>query len=443
MRRARHLIRHLILPILGLTLGEAAARSAAPPGQALSPADLLMLGERARSGGRTNDAELIYRALISDHDPEIRAEARFRLGMMLADQRRYRDAASLFRALLDEKPTANRVRLELARVLALMGEEELARRQLRQAQAAGLPPDVAIVVGRFSNALRSRRRFGGSAEIALIPDSNINRATRAATLDTVIAPLTLDKDARARSGLGLKIGGEAYGRLPLGQDTALLVRGFGSGLFYGRGRFNDISGSILIGPEFRLGGDRVRPAGGLGWRSYGGHTYARTNSAAFNWLHPIGHRSQIITDLSATRATYAQNRLQDGSSYDASISFEHGFRPRFGGSFTLSANRQTARDPGYATASVAGGLLLWQDLGPATLYASATYRHLESDARLFLYPETRTDNFVRVGAGISWRRLSLLGLAPILRVAYERNQSTVGIYDYRRVAVDLGVVSAF
>jgi tetratricopeptide (TPR) repeat protein len=429
-------------PILALFAG-AAACAAEPPPKALSSSDLLRLGEQARSGGSPRDAETIYRALIADPDPDMRAEARFRLGMMLAGAQRYREAATLFRALLDEKPDANRVRLELARVLALMGEEDLARRQLRQAQAAGLPADVAIVVGRFSDALRSQRPFGGSAEIALVPDSNINRATRAATLDTVIAPLVLDKDARGQTGIGLKLGGEAYGRMPIGLGTALLVRGYGSGLFYRQHGYDDLAGSVLVGPEFRRGGDRIRPAAGLGRRWYGGRLYARTRSATVNWLHPIGRRSQIICDLSATRADYARNRLQDGSGYDLSVAFEHGFRPRTGGSITLSASRQTARDPGYATTSAGAVLLLWQDLGRATVYASAAYRHLGSDARLLLYPQARTDDYMRAGGGVAWRRLSLLGLAPVVRVAYERNRSTVGLYDYRRVAVDIGVVSAF
>src|SRR5262249_27138482 len=147
-----------------------------------------------RDASRFADAERIYRALARDPDPDLRAEARFRLGMMLATQHRYRAAAIAFRTLLDEKPGANRVRLELARVLALMGDDDAARRQLRQAQSMGLPPDVAVTVGRFANALRTSRPVGGSIELSLVPDSNINRATKAATVDTVIAPLTLDRD---------------------------------------------------------------------------------------------------------------------------------------------------------------------------------------------------------------------------------------------------------
>jgi TolA-binding protein len=110
----------------------------------LSPTKLFGLADDARAAGRIADAEIIYRALTKDPDIEIRSEARFRLGMMLADQKRYRDAAIAFRELLDEKPGAVRVRLELARVLALMGNADAARRQLRQALwSINSPPHCA------------------------------------------------------------------------------------------------------------------------------------------------------------------------------------------------------------------------------------------------------------------------------------------------------------
>jgi len=164
----------------------------------LSAVDLFALADRARAAGKVAEAIVLYDALARDPNAEIRAEARFRKGMALADAKRWREAALAFRGLLDEQPGATRVRLELARVLAALGDESAARREVRQAQAAGLPDDVALTVDQFARALRSPKTLGGSIEVALAPDSNINRATAARTLDTVIAPLTLSRDARAR-----------------------------------------------------------------------------------------------------------------------------------------------------------------------------------------------------------------------------------------------------
>lgn len=409
----------------------------------LSAAQLFDVADQARVAGRLADAEAIYGALARDPDIDVRSEARFRLGMMLADQRRDADAALAFRAILDERPDATRVRLELARVLAAMGDEARARQQLRQAQAAGLPPEVAQVVDRFAAALRSNRRFGGNFEFALAPDSNINRATDAKELDTVIAPLTLSDDARERSGLGAHLTGQVFARLGLSPRVSLVPRVSGDGTFYGDGQFNDLSGSALLGLEWQSGGDRLMPSLGATWRWYGGRPYARTRTADLRWTHRMGRRAQGDVGLSWGRADYLRNDLQDGDLFSLSLGLERALGARGGAGLSLSGARQTARDPGYATASGGLTLLGWRDMGKFTLFANATARRLESDARLFPFTDRRKEWFLRGSAGSAFRQIQLAGFSPVVRVAFERNVSTVGIYDYRRFNMDLGITRAF
>lgn len=414
----------------------------------LSAAQLFELAEQARIAGHRADAEAIYTALARDPDLDIRSEARFRLGMMLADAQRYADAALAFRAILDEQPRVARVRLELARVLAAMGDEGRARQQLRQAQAGGLPPDVAVVVDRFATALRSTRRFGGTIEFALAPDSNINRATDARTLDTAIAPLTLSDDARQQSGLGAHLSGQIYARLGLGERLSLVPRLSGDGIFYRQGQFNDMSGSALVGIEWQAGRDRFIPSVGVTWRTYGGAAYARTKTADIRWMHRLGRRAQTDMSLSYGRTHYLRNRWQDGNLFNLGLSLERALSARSGVGLSLSGSHQTARDPAYAT--ISGGLTLlgWRDMGKVTLFANATARRLESDAAVLfagvpLYGDRRKEWFLRAGGGATFRQIEVAGFSPVVRLAYERNISTVGIYDYRRATVDIGITRAF
>lgn len=423
----------------------AAPLSATPPAdlQHLSAADLFALADRARAAGRPEDASAIYDALAHDANGEIRAEARFRKGMMLADAGRYADAAVAFRALLDEKPDAVRARLELARMLAAMGDENAARRAIRQAQASGLPPDVAVTVDQFARALRSSRRFGGSLEVALAPDSNVNRATQARTLDTVIAPLTLSSDARARSGVGLRVAGQAFARLDLSDRLSLLPRVAGDGTLYRAHAFNDVSGSALIGLEWRNGKDRFNPSLGQTWRWYGDKSYARTASFSIDWLHPVGLRKQLLVHGGAARANYLRNDLQDGGLYDLSVGIEAAATRQSGFGVTVSGYRQTARDPGYSIVSVGASTLAWQDVGKVTLIASTGVYHLEGDARLFLFADRRREWLLKTSAIATLRQITVASFAPRIRLVLERNQSTVGLYDYRRAAVEFGVSRAF
>lgn len=409
----------------------------------LSAVDLFAMADRARDAGRADEALALYDALAQDEDSAIRAEARFRKAMVLADARRYREAALALRALLDEQPRAARVRLELARILTLIGDEAAARRELRQAQSAGLPPEVAATVGQFDQVLRSRKLFGGNVEVALAPDSNVNRATQARTLDTVIAPLTLSDDARARSGVGAQVSGQAYARLALGGNLKLIPRGSGVANFYDESRFNDVSASALLGLEWQGTRDRVTPSIGRTWRWYGGSLHARTDAVSLSWIRPLGRQAQLIVSGSASRATYERNDFQNGYIFDINASYERALSARTGMGITVSATRQTALDPGYATTGGGVTLLAWREAGRTTLFGSLGLRRTEGDAALFLFGVRREEWLATARAGATFRNLEVKGFAPFARIGLERNTSSVGIYDFRRVVTEVGLTRAF
>lgn len=413
----------------------------------LSAAQLFDIADQARAAGRAQDAEAIYKALSADPKVEIRSEARFRLGMMYADEKRWTDAAVVFRAILDEQPNATRVRLELARVLAAMGNEGQARQQLRQAQASGLPPEVAQVVDRFSAALRSNKTFGGNFEAAFAPDSNINRATSSTTLELPGAALVLSEDAQSQSGIGAHLSGTAYARLRLSSAVAIVPRVSGDGTFYKRSQFNDLSGSPQLGLEYQVGlKDRLMPSVGMTWRYFSGSPYARTVTTDMRWMHTLGRRAQLDTSFSWGRASYFKNALQDGDLFNLGVTLERALSARTGIGVSLTGTRQTARDPAYATTSGGATLIGWHDLGKTTVFANLTARRLESDAGLFIIVgqlPRRQEWFLRAGAGATFRQIQVAGFSPVVRAAYERNISTVGIYDYRRVNVDIGITRAF
>jgi len=324
-----------------------------------------------------------------------------------------------------------------------MGDESGARRALRQAQAGGLPANVQLAVDQFANALRSPKLVGGSIEVALAPDSNVNRATSARTLDTVIAPLILSDDARAKSGLGISTSGQTYLRLPLSAHVAIVPRISAQGSFYKDAAYDDWSASALTGLEWQSARDRLTPSIGLTWRWYGKRLYARTQTLNIDWLRPLGRTTQLTANASASRARYIFNPLQDGAIYDVRLGIEHAFSARAGAGVSLSATRQTAKDPGYATWAGGVSLFGWREAGRTTLFASASIRRTEGDAALLLFPERRREWLYQFSAGATARQLAVKGFAPVARLSWERNRSTVGLYDYRRLAASLGITRAF
>ncbi|HWV60872.1 MAG TPA: porin family protein [Sphingopyxis sp.] len=422
---------------------ENAAGNAAQPVR-VSPEQLFAIADQARSARDFATAETAWRALATNPDIELRTEARFRLAMMLADDLgKYREAAVLFREILDEKPGAARVRIELARMQAMLGDLRAAERELRSAQAAGLPPEVEQQIRFYAAALSARKPFGGSVSIAFAPDSNINRATRSDTLGTIIGDFTLDEDAKARSGLGLALRGQAYFRTGIDKRSQLLVRASTYANLYRAKQFDDIALSIQAGPEYASGKDRINISGEATWRWYGLDPYSFSAGVGATWQHPMGDKAQLRIDGRVADVNNRRNPLQDATNLLLAASYDRAFSAKFGGGLQVSGNREAARDPGYSTASGGVTVYLFRELGQTTLTASAGYSRLEADRRLFLYPRRRVDDRLQASLGGHFRFLKIGSFAPTVKVGWERNKSTVEIWDYSRISAEFGITSAF
>lgn len=452
MRRAAR-IALLWAAVHGLAAPSGAHAADAPPPPApclaltgcaqLSAMQVMEAADRYRTGGRAADAERLLAGLVHDPDRQMRAEARFRMAQLREEGGNVHGAIASLRQLLLDQPEAQRPRLELARLLAFVGDDRGARRELRTASATGLPDDVALTVNRFQQALRSTRAFGGSVEVAVAPDSNINRATARDTVNTVIVPLKLDEDARARSGLGVTLGGQGYWRVGLGERSALLTRAFARGDFYGRGRFNDVVLGANVGPELVVGSTRVRPAAIASRRWFGGRHFSDGIGGTLSVVRPLSSTSQVDADASVIASRFPGIRGQDGVLFDAQIGYDRAFSARTSGRVSLRASRQTAEEPGLATAGAGGELVVTRGIGRQLLFAQVGYNRLEADARLALFPERRRDDRFDLGAGLILRGLAIHGLAPLVRVTRTVNRSTVELFDFSRTRVEFGLTRAF
>lgn len=409
----------------------------------LSAAEMFKLAQLAKAKGDLATAAAIYTALESNPDPDVRAEARFRHARQLLEQKRTRDAAVLLRRLLDEKPDATAARLELARALQVLGDPDAALRELRAVQSRGLPPSVARLVDRYSQALRASRPAGGSFEVALAPDSNVNRATRSDTLGTVFGDFQIDKDSKAKSGTGLALSGQAYRRFALGGGDNMLVRLSGFGNLYRTSRFNDIALDLAGGPELRLGRDQLNLEVGATQRWYGQKPFLHSERLGATYMRPLGSRMQLRLIGSAALIDNRLNDLQDGKAYSGRAEVERALSPTTGLGANFSVDRESLEDPAYSTTGWRAGLIGWREMGRMTLSAAVDYGRLRADDRLSLLPDRRADRYSRLSLGMTFRQLQFRGFAPLARFTIERNRSNIAFYDYRRTRSEIGVVRAF
>lgn len=422
-----------------------AARSFSPMPTTLqvTAAQLFQIADAALSKGDQTTAERAYAALISDPSQEIRMEARFRLAMLASKRGKLTEAATLLREILDHRPDANRARLELAGLLDRMGDKDGAWRQVRAIHAGGLPPAVARLVDRYSEALRAQRPFGASFEIAIAPDSNINRATRSDTLGTVIGEFEISDDGKAKSGTGVSLHGQTYRRWSLSDRANLLVRLSGFADLYKQKEFNDVAADVAVGPELSVGQNRIQLELGATQRWYGQHPFMRTARIAATASRPLGRRALLRLSGSAALIDNQLNDLQDGRIFSGQVSIERALTATMGVAANASIDRQSLKDQAYSTTGWRAGLTGWRDFGRVTLTVGAELGALRADERLVLFPNKRADHFSRFTIGATFRQLQLRGFSPVLRLSVERNRSSVEFYDYRRTRTEVGIARAF
>ncbi len=313
--------------------------------------------------------------------------------------------------------------------MQLLGDNDGALRQFRAAQAAGLPPAVARLVQRYSDALRSQRPSGASFEVAIAPDSNISRATSSDTLGTIFGDFDIDQDSKARSGTGLALSGQVYRRLGFGSSGHdLLVRASGFANLYRHSRFDDTALDLAAGPELRLGPSRLNLELGATQRWYGLKPFTRSIRAGATWVQPVGALTQLRLDGSLSKISNRFNLLQGGRSYSARLAIEHALSQTLGVGIDLSTNRLAARDDGYSTTGWDVNGLAWRDLGRATITAEIGFGRLRADERLVLFPHKRSDRSMRFAVGATFRQLTFGGFAPVARLTIERNRSSIEFF---------------
>lgn len=427
--------------IAALWLGHASAASA--QAARMSAEELLDLAEQAQSAGDEATAAAAYRVLAGDRRIAVRSEARFRLARILIAQGKYRDAAALLRTVLDEQPMAQPAQLEFARVLALLGDEQGARRALREVQAGPLPPEVKQLVSRYSATLEGRKPFGGTLSIALAPDTNINRATRHDVLGTVIGDFTIDEDAKAKSVLGVSARAQAYARKPVSEDVTIVARLSSSANLYGRRQFSDHSIGATIGSEWRAEADQLTIEAGVEKRWYGGEPYTISASLALNHLRPLGPQSQLQNVISVTRTDNDLSSAQSGQILSLSSGIEHALSAGSGLGLTVSAVRQAYREPSLSSWIAQGTILGYHEIGAITVVGTLGYSRLWADAPNYFFSRSRRDERLEASLGSTVRSLRVGAFAPFVRVSIEQNRSNIRIYDFKKVRAEFGMSRSF
>jgi len=375
-------------------------------------------------------------------DPMI--ERQFLDGMAQYLARDYRSAEVSFRRILDRDPSLLRVRLELARTLYMEKQDEQADYQFRLASAASPPAMVARNIVRFREAIRARRSWRFNFSVGLAPDTNINSATDKETVDIYGLPFHLDPNARARSGTGALVGGDASVRFNRFGKVPVYIGAYGQWLRYGDHRFDDAYVGGNVGPEFGLAGGRLRvTATGLK-RWFGGRPLVASFGTHFAFERLIGNRSTFGAAVLIRHNDYAARNDVDGWDVEGRASFDRPLGSTTLGFANAAIERNLAKDPGQAFWRGRIGFGALKEIGWGLRpQLSVTVARQTNDGPLAPFGKTRRDWVMEGSVSIYKRDWNVSGFAPSLSLTLTRNRSTLSLYEQKRVRGEFRLTKAF
>ena len=371
-------------------------------------------------------------------------EREFLDGLSSYAARDYRNAEASFRRILDRDPGLLRVRLELARTLFMERQDEQADYHFRLAAAAHPAAQVSRNIVRFREAIRARRAWRFNFDVGFAPDSNINSATDKESVDIYGLPFTLDPSARARSGTGTFVGGDASVRLNRFGRVPIYLGVYGRWLRYRDHDFDDAYAGAEAGPEFELAGGQLRAtATGLA-RWYGRRPLVSSVGAHLDYEKLIGDKWTIGGTLLVRHNDYARRSDVDGWNAELRTLASRPIGSTMLGFAYAGVERSWANDRGQAYWRERLGIGILKEIGWGLRpQVAIDFARQLGDAPLAPFGKARRDWLLQGSFSIYKRDWNVHGFAPSLSLTATRNFSTVSIYDERRVRGEVRLTKAF
>jgi hypothetical protein len=254
-------------------------------------------------------------------------------------------------------------------------------------------------------------------------------------------PLTFPE---AESGIGASLSGGGVFAPALGETTKGRLALSGSVQAYRNSDLNEIT----IGAE--AGVERLLPSGSIlgtirGERTWlGGDGFRWTVGPTLSWRHSLNPTTETHWQLSARRRLHDDIDARDGHSISARASLRKSFGVKIlvdldGGAERIEAK---AGDQSGLRLHVGAGMAYAFD-GGLTLAGAVRLSLDRRDDAQPIFGNRRRDTQARASIRALHRAVRLKGFAPFVEYAYERNDSTIDIYEYDNHRLGLGITRRF
>lgn len=410
---------------------------------------LLDSASRLIEADRYDEAWLILAAL--ENSPELSSRVNLLKGHVSMRRGDVDGAIGHFRSVLNEQPGQTRARLELARALMIAGRHASADHHFRLAeQDDNLPEDVANLVRSARGLIRDRRGWHLDVEVGLAPDSNINNATDTQHVDLVagnfILPLRLGENSRAQSGIGQIVGLSGGVEFGLSGNVALSVDADARFTNYSNSDFDDLSGTLAIGPEIRFS-DRNRLAvqALASQRFYGWDDAQRSYGLRANYQRVLNRGARLAVAFDGRRIESGFGSQFSGWQFGLYGTYEQVLNRSLIASATLFGRRDALRSDAYAHYEIGGRVGIGGELplGINAGVSGGVSRALYDGVLPLFSTAPRQDWRFNAQVQMGLRSLRVFGFSPSVTYSYGRTDSSVSLFESDRHRVQFGLARYF
>lgn len=422
-----------------------ASAQPAPRVATLSPAETLALAEQLVTAGEFDQAKAVLQALEQSASPRVdQVQVQFLLGMIALGESDYLRARDVFRRILETRPDLPRVRLELARSLYMLEEDDAAAYHFRLALAQAPSPEVAANIERFLTSIESRRVHAFSFAMAVAPDTNVNSGTTADSVNLFgFLPADLSRDAQETSGVGLKTSLSAAWLPHLSADWRGVFRVAALATDYSGDKFDDVGVNVEAGVKRLWGRAYVSVAATLEQRWVGGAEFFSAPGVVLSGAVRNG-RWISWAALDGAHYDYATETARTGPVASATGGVSHALDSLSSANVQIGYSREFAEADFRRSAAYSLSIGYAREFANAlTVNISPSVSYRRFDERDPLFGVTRMDFRYGATAGVLNRRWSFRGFSPSITYTFTRNESNTSVFDFTRHQLDFRLSRVF
>ncbi|MEP2987672.1 MAG: surface lipoprotein assembly modifier [Parasphingorhabdus sp.] len=383
--------------------------------------------------------------------PDLKMQQQFLAGFIAVETGDLKGAISNFRGILEENPGQTRVRLELARAYLMSGKESAADYHFRLAQNDdNLPDEIARTIRNTRSILRDQRVWRFSFDFGFAPDTNINGATNAETIDFNFGPikqrLTLSDEARETSGIGQTAGFSGGVRLKANEKLAFLFDADSRMINYKGTASDDIVSQLAFGPEFKLGSYTsvsVQAVGQQRW--FGGSLATREYGGRLGLQKVLSQGQRMGMELDARKIDSKLSDSYSGWRLGANATYEHLIGKSLIASASVFARRDLLESKSFSSLNYGLNLGIGGELplGFNAGVSGSISRSVFDEAIIFYSAEKRSDWRSYARAYVGNRKVRFLGFSPSIDYNYSRVDSNYDLYQMNRHRVNFKLAKFF